>query len=724
MKVKALILLLLSLSLSLSAFHSEDFVLGTYSYLQNGNAFFRENRAQIIREMKALGYNMTIVETNNSDKDLNSLLKDLDAAGIDVVLTDKCWSNDPNDPKHYSVVALATSNYYRFEAEFTDARDVKAGDGQDHRYWYGNSDTVARTGRVYKDPGASYEHAWFASRQRDQKGWLYTDVNYRYKDRKGNTVKLYDEIRFHKTHQEAKADQDSLYLTYRVKLSNFASDLQPESPVLSMEFYGHAGDKHSFGTKQEVRLSQAGSKQSQSPFSYADYQKLGSPTEFFDLHLNISYNDLRQSGLMTDDLDNNPASSAHWWWYVLRHFAPGLYWHGNCDVSLDYIEFEDQIHRDLRLHTAAYRKGINARIQEHLDLPNGHIIKHMYSMDEPFQTQLHSFQLIQGLIDPGKPSLLAASYDIDHREFAQSGKDKYWEFQTLTRAIAQPQDIMPDIYPIRPKVNYDPYAGEYFLQNVLDHQLGRYYRESKNYSQSNGHFYPIVQTFGYWSGQQWYSWTLPPQATQKALLLLPFCYGADGMYHYQLQGAVSSVNNSGYLAPLIGIDSKHIEPVPYSYEIVDELNPRIKRIGKELSNWQWQDATTVMIGKNYPAVDFAATPIRKLRVKQACNGLYEGYIETGIYHNEQGETAIFAVNRRSNYFVYRAKHRHPDYTPLDKYSKAYEEFEAQTLLIYLAKDQHKAQVIDLESGKSYPVKNGKVQIKLAAGEGKLLKIAP
>jgi hypothetical protein len=281
---------------------------------------------------------------------------------------------------------------------------------------------------------------------------------------------------------------------------------------------------------------------------------------------------------------------------------------------------------------------------------------------------------------------------------------------------------MPDIYPIKPAVAYDPYTGENFLQKVLDHKLIKYYRESKEYSLENGKFYPIVQTFGYWNGQRWHSWNVPPQATQKALLLLPFCYGADGMYHYQLQGAIASSNNGGYLAPLVGIDSKRIERVPYIYDVVKELNPRVKNIGLELLNWEWQGATTVMVSKNNPDLDFGTSAIHKLRVEQPCNGIYDGYIETGLYANAKGETAIFAVNRRSNYFVWGLKHRNPDFTALELYDKAFREFEPQTLIIHLDKSLKNAKVMDFESGKTYKARNGKVKIKLAAGEGRLLKI--
>lgn len=718
MKQRILIVLALLLAAnSLAALYSDKFPLGTYSYLQTANTFFAQNRAELIREMQELGYNINIIETNNSEKDLNSLLKDLDMAGIDAVLTDKCYSQDPKDSKHYSIVALATSNYHRFEAEFSGARAVKKGDNLDNRFWYGNSGTIPRTGKVLNDPGASYEHVWYAARGLDKAGWIYTDVNYRFPDRKGNTVKLYDEIRFHKTHVSAKADKDSLYFTYRIKISNIQPDLREDSPLLAMEFYGHSGDKYSFGTKREVLLGDSGS--SQKLFTVGDYKALGQPKEFFDIDLNISYNDLRASGLMTDDLDDNPDTPGHWWWYVLRHFAPGLYWHGTCDVALDYIDFEDQIHRNLRQNSAMYAKGINARLKEHLSLPNGRIIKHIYSMDEPFQTQLDSFDRIQNMISKDNPSLITASYDFRHRHYHQ-GEGKYWDLEELTRQIAKPKTSMPDIYPLQPSISYEPYAGENFLQNVLDHKLVKHYRESREYSLGKGAFYPIVQCFGNWSGDRWYSWIAPPKATQKMLLFFPLCYGANGVYHYQLQGHVSSAKGAGFYAPLVGINSESIQRSPYIYDVVKEINPRVKKLGEELQKWQWKGAATVMENSMYPALSFANTPLKQLRVKQNIGSLYSGYIETGLYQNTKGETALFAVNRRTNYLQTRMGLNRVDYIPLDSYNKAFAEFAPQSLVIHLPKGNKKTVVKDFETGKVYKAKGGKISVPLTAGDAKLL----
>jgi len=722
--MKHYILYLLAFCLiPLHAFHSEPFPLGTYSYLQNDKRFFSEHRAELIAYMQELSFNINIIETTNSDSDLSSLLQALNLAKLDAVLTDKQWSNDPQDPRRFSLVPLATSNYQRFEAEFTDKREVKKGDNLDPKFWYGNSQIIKRTGQVIKDPKASYEHAWQVKREEDKAGWAYTDITMRWPDNTGKTVKLYDEIRFHKRHLEAKSDTDSLYFTYRIKLANLAPDLSDDTPLLSFQLYGYEGGKREFGQKIVAAKSAKGQKEERSYFYLSDFKAMGSPQAYVDLPFAISYNDLRASQIMTDDWDNNPETPGHWWWYVFRHFAPGLYWHGNCDLSLDYIDLEDAIHRDLRQNFAFYKKGINERLKAHRALPGGNVIRFAYGMDEPFQTHLSSFKLIQSMIEEDNPQLCAATYDISHRVFKLDNKDNWWNFPELTRELAQPEIMMPDVYPIQPGILYNPGAGENFYQNVLDHRLLKGYRESQHYaSQDSGRkFYPVVQVFGYWSGSRWWSWVLPPQATQKALLFLPLCYGAQGLYQFQLQGFVDSAD-AGYYAPLIAINSKDIQKVDYIYDVVKEVNPRVLSFGEKLLDWDWLGATTVMPYSNYPKLDYADSGIRKLRVVEACNGSYEGYVETGLYAQASGEYAIYVVNRRSNEFHPKMKYPTPDFVSPEDYPKAYSEFEPQTFKVTFDKNIQHPALLDLESKELYKAKRHSVKIRIPAGEAKLLKV--
>jgi hypothetical protein len=720
--MKHILFMLISLSiLSLSAYHSDPFPLGTYSFLQNDNRYFSEHRDEFISYMKDLGYNINMIQTTNSDRDLGSLLSALDAARLDAVLADKCWSNDPSDSRHFSLVPLSTSNYQRFEAEFSDARDVKTGDNQEPRFWYGNSKVTDRVGRVIVDLDASYQRAWQVNRASDEAGWAFTDINYRWPDPKGNTVKLHDEIRLHKRHLDAKSDTDSLYLNYHVKISNIPEDLALCAPLISFQFYGHLGAKTEFGKKTIAPKDHQGKAMEYTAFTLADYIALGRPKGYFDLPFHISYNDLKASKILTDDWDDNPDTAAHWWWFIFRHFAPGLFWHGNCDLSLDYIDMEDQLHRDLRENYSFYKQGINQRIRAHRALPGGNVIRYLYSLDEPFQTHLSSFNMLQNMIAEDNPPLCSATYDIDHRTFRLEGKDKWWNFPDLTREIAKPRIMMPDVYPIQPEVGYDPVAGENFLQNVLDHKLIKGYRDARDYvsQQQEREFQPIVQAFGYWNGHRWVSWTLPPAATQKALLYLPFCYGVDGIHHYQLQGFVNA-RREGYYAPLLGIDNKTMQRFDYTYDVLKAANPRVLFFGEQLINWDWLGATTVMLNKNYPTLDLSGSGIARLRVKPACNGSYEGYVETALYQNSSDQYAIFAVNRRTNEFHYTRAHRHPDFTAPEDYDSAYSEFAPQTLRIYLDNEHRNYALKNAETGEIYPARRKKIEVEIPAGEALLL----
>ncbi len=718
------ILCLLAICLiPLYAFHSEPFPLGTYSYLHNDNRFYSEHRDEMIAYMQDLGFNINIIQTTNSESDLSSLLQALDRAKIDAVLTDKQWSNDPKDPRRFSVVALSTSNYQRFEAEFTDSREVKKGDNLEPRFWYGNSNVTKRTGRVIQDPQASYEHAWQVKREEDEAGWAYTDINMRWPDRKGNTVKLYDEIRFHKRHLETKSDKDSLYLIYRIKISNLAPNVADNTPLLSFQLYAHLGGKHEFAEKTIATSSVEGKNEERTYFTLADFKALGSPEGYIDLPFTISYNDLRASGIMTDDVDNNPETPAHWWWYIFRHFAPGLYWHGNCDLSLDYIDIEDEIHRDLRQNYAFYKKGINDRLRAHRALDGGNVIRYTYGMDEPFQTHLSSFNLIQSMIEKDNPPLCSATYDVYHREFKLDNKDNWWNFADLSREIAQPKIMMPDIYPIAPGILYEPDAGENFYQNVLDQRLLKGYRESKHYvsQDTERKFYPIVQVFGNWGGSRWRSWILPPGATQKTLLFLPLCYGAHGLYQYQLQGFIDS-SAAGNYAPVTAIDYDENKKIDYIYDVVKEVNHRLLSLGTELLAWDWLGATTAMTYSNYPELDYAGSGIRKLRVVEACNGSYEGYIEAGLYAKDSSDYAIFVVNRRSNEFHPNEKYATPDFVSPEDYPKAYTECDPQTFKVTFDRSIKHPALLDLETEELYKARRRRVKIQIPAGEAKLLKV--
>jgi len=75
--------LLLLLCLNLGAKHSDEFMIGTYSYLSNRFPYLVEHRETLSRYMHEMGYNSNLVETKKDDPDFPALLATLDKHEID-----------------------------------------------------------------------------------------------------------------------------------------------------------------------------------------------------------------------------------------------------------------------------------------------------------------------------------------------------------------------------------------------------------------------------------------------------------------------------------------------------------------------------------------------------------------------------------------------------------------------------------------------------------------
>jgi hypothetical protein len=690
------------------------------------------------------------MDTDNSDNHLADLLEILDNHGLDVFLTDKCWSNDTSNSRHYALVALSTSIYQRFEAEFSDEKAVKPEDINSSVYWYGtqratnNEHLPPRRGKAEADPEASYEHTWRLVPGRDQEGYAYTDITYRWKDQQGMAVKLSDEMRFYNTHQAKSSSTDSLYITLRIKIGDVVPELRSDALLFNFDPSGYPGRPREFDQAVKLGLEKSAAplaKQANSrkapnrlsarkghtgDFTYADYLALGSPKEYFELEYAISYNDMDKGGIFSGDLDFNPNTSDSWWWIVMRGFSPLLYWQGNCELSLDYIDVEDQMHRNVRTRPELYRSGINQRLRDLVRLPHGDIIRYCYTMDEPFQPNMDSYRLMQSLVDPDLPKPITTFYDIMHRRFAMADGKSYYDHIDLARNLIQPQTLMTDIYPVKPNVNFN--SGEpNFLQDVLDHQLLRSYYESKKYVEQDDKrlFYPVVQAFGYWDGVNWLSWMMPPQATQKALLYLPLCYQPDGMVTYRLFGFVHE-DGRGEYAPLIADPKGKADEYPYIWDTVVKANAKAKAYGQLMQSWTWLDASTAMPRKQSTGARVAQTGINQVQVTKSGRGDYKGYIECGYYLDDAGNPAVFAVNRRTDTSLRNKKSQYQANIkiPPQHYESYYAQHQPQTLVVSLRKglmSKYPA-LYDPIDKQLFPGKNTSISVEIAAGESQLLQL--
>lgn len=729
-KTLLVIALICSIGLSAAVVDSEKFPFGVYSLMHNGHKVFGSQRVDIAAKMKLLGYNLTVMETNNSDKDLDGLLAVLQANGVGAVLSDKSWSNDPTDSRHFAMLPLSTSNFQRFEAEFSDETPVKPEDINQSLYWYGsaigsnNQQVPRRSGAFAKDATASYQHAWQCVQNKDKAGFAFTDINYRWKNRKGEAVKFSEEFRFHNTHQLSTKDTDSLYIKYRIKLDKVKAGLGDDAVLFSFRPSGYLGRETDFSTEAKIKHRLGKQQGLQTNFTYGDYKALGMPKGYFELELSIGYNDLRESGIMSDDFDHNPATEGSWWWYYLRGFSPRLYWNDNNDLSLDFVEIEDQIHRNLRVQADFYRKGINKRLRDFLALPHGSIIKYFYPLDEPFQTHLNSFVELSAVMDDDLPPMFTASYDVEHQNFLMGDGKNYFDQVALVRDMAKPRFIAPDMYPLKPGISFSK-GQPSFIQTVLDDKLLKVYQECKDYAlqEEQRRFYPIVQTFGRWNGKQWSSWLLPPKATQKALLYLPFCYGPDGQFSYLLAGILNAKGEGDYAQFLVK-DNGPIDTNTHTWEAVSELNPRLKYYGELIQDWSWLSANTINTDTYNPAAELKAMKLSSMRVQPTGRGEYEGYLQCGYYLDDKANPAIFAVNRRTDYILASAPQQVSTAIPPQDYAKSYAAYEAQTLEINVQSGAFGSFAAVYDPLDSYLVIGDKdmIKVSLAAGEGRMLKL--
>ncbi|MDY0152163.1 MAG: hypothetical protein RBS43_07825, partial [Candidatus Cloacimonas sp.] len=670
MKKQLKLLLLLSimalLALPLLAKHSDEFLLGSYSYLKNGKQVNYANREALCRYMQKLGYNSNIIETDANDPDLSGLLAELDKHGIDAWITDRGWNTSPDSEYRYSSYPLSLSNHLRFEAEFASESDVKKGDAEDNQYWYAARSDVnlTRIGSVSTNPNASYGNVWQANKANDKAGYIFTDLRHRWPNKNGAYVRFGKEFHLYKKNPPSY-EGDYLWVNFNFKLSNVSADLAPEEPLLRFMLAGYELSGGGFASQPKM-LTHKYKDMSlpESLYRVKDYSQLKDTGGFISIQLKVSYADLLAAKLLSADIDGDPATPDSDTQMILVNLNPRLYWYGNCDVQLDYVEIKDQIFHEISTDQATWQKRIVQRMQNIIAQGQGNV-SGFYTFDEPYQGQFASFKLMQNMVKDEGLKILTANYDYQVDNITISPQKRlFYDHEDNFRKVAEPILLAPDIYPITPVTRWNPEADKenqpYFIQNILDNKLIKVYRESKHYSLENKQrqFYPIVQALGYWVNQkgqnQWNSWVQPPTATQKTLLYMPLCFGADGIFHYRLRGFQDTAGLGEYTTLSSRQGTKNY-PLPNedltTYTAVAATNQRVKSYGKIIRNLSWLESYTIGTDKAPTALCPKNTMLNSLQVQKAGNGAYEGYMQCGYYLDSKGLPYYMIVNRRGEYFV-------------------------------------------------------------------------
>lgn len=732
-----LVALCLTFTGTVLAKHSDRFIFGTYSYLKNSFPYFVQYRDSLCSSMEKLGYNSSVIETFGQDEQLGDLLATLDKHGMDAWITDRGWSNDPSSPLRYAVTPLSTSAYYRLEAEFGSEKPVLKGDDRENMFWYAFRDDnrMQRHGNILANKNASHGYVFQAQQNKDKPGYLLTDLRNRWPNANGFYIRVGEEFHIYQKNPPSHAN-DYMWITFRVRVSKVKSGLKADDPLFKVQVAGFERTLEGFGSEEKlVNQKRFDKPQQETLYKYSDYQVQKNNDGFFDLQIKVAYADLIAAKLLTADLDENPATPPSAYLMKVANLNPRLYWFGNCDLEVDYVDIEDQIHHELTSDPEFWSKGISQRLASLVSKGKGNV-SGFYLFDEPYQGNFDSYRILQDILNKNGLRQFTATYDYQYgKVYQDKSTGKSYDHLAAFMNTVHPRVMAPDIYPIKPSMQYNPgktsEEQEWFLQNVLDRKLLPVYDASKKYCQQDKDriFMPIVQVFGHWGGKQWVINACPPPATQKALLYLPLCYGPDGIFQYRMH-SFPAADGSGEYTALCSNPSGNTYLPPQKNETVWKLlvdnNPRIKQYGEIIRGLSWEGADRIMLTNLNNKHLRKLAKIKKIKVKTQHDGLYEGYVQMGVYRDAAKNPWLMVVNRRTNYFD-KSKYQNYSIVPPAELGIACPEAKPQILEITLGfKDKvlrgSQVALYDPVTKTAYTAHKGKIEVPLAAGEGKLLQL--
>lgn len=733
-----LCLLLLMLP-SLYAKYSDEFPYGIYANLRNGDKVDYPSRYATINLMKTLGYNATIMGTQKGDPDLPGLLKDLDNSQIDAWVLDWGWDKDPESDLHYASYPLSASSYFRFEAEFSSEKDVRIGDGMDNQYWYAaqSEKNLYRTGKEDMAPDASYGYVWKAEKEKDQPGHIFTDLRYRWQNRNGFYVRFGSEFLLYQTNPPDYPD-DYIWVKFRFRISNLQPGISSNTPLL--RFYVTGFELYGTGFSSQMKILNHwidNQQRSETIFTVHDYLLNRKGNEFLELELKIPYKDLIDANLLTADVDHNPATPDSREFLRLVNLNPRVYWYGNCDVELDYVEIEDELHHKISHDKNYWQDKILQRMYNVISQGEGNV-KGFYTFDEPYQGQFDSFKLMQEIASQEDIPVFTAVYDFQVTNITLNKEQGiYYDHIDAFSKIAQPQIIAPDIYPLKPDLIWNAPEGEKgkFIQYILDQKLLSVYQDCMEYrdKKEGRKFYPIVQVLGKWTlyqGQeQWVDWIQPTTAAQKVLLYLPLCFKPDGIFHYCLRSYqdIKGYGQRSIAFSRVGMpDYPLLVPDPITWKAVSLSNPRIKAYGVIIRDLNWQNSECIGTSRKKFKKAEKDNPIQYIQVQKQGIGEYEGYIQCTTYLDKEENLWLMIVNRRANFFL-PGIITEPQFVPPEEFDIYFPEAPPQKLLLTFKDSGRKNPYqnyafYDPYDNKFYPYHNGNIEIELPAGEGRLLKL--
>ncbi|MFB3845091.1 MAG: T9SS type A sorting domain-containing protein [Candidatus Cloacimonadaceae bacterium] len=652
----------------------DDFIIGGYTYWRASGGLYS---APVFYDLQNCGYNSAVVNAYAPDNDLSGFLYGLDLHGQDALIIDKAWDPRPSNTSIQGVEGLSLSNFQHYEAEFSSMFDPVPETGREDKYYYCSLQSDRVGGSI--SAAASGGKVWKCDRNLQSAGYAINDLKYRFSNANGNFPYLTEEFFFHNSWDTQINNYMLLndYLDFKVafKLSEYNRDISHPINLLKFEICGRPWvitPNSTYISTSTVTIPHSNSATSeyayetiltQYRYETPDLDIPEQPINYGNkiIRLRVSRQDLMNAGMLL-------YQGGRW---VLSNIYPKIWWFGNSNLLLDYIEVEDNSHQELIANQTQNATKVNNRLDNLQLAATQNNLSRVLSFDEPNQPQFDSYYRVQNMITADNPGMFTAIYDrkndLKKNNNPQSAEDYYQHPKAFIDAT-NPKLLAVDIYPIRPEVAWNPtdVTTEHpFVQVKLDKMLEnyRYYAEQRQ-SHPDMDFVAIVQSFGKWdrrtASPHWSSWLRPPYQTQKMLQYLPLCYGADGIINYRTTAfnktSYTSTDNLDYDYAPVNVDMTLQDPAGFplisktsNYYALNSANSKIKVIGPIMKHLQWQGADCLRIGLNPTELNLQTLLLDDLQINDPNNGIYEGYIQCGAYLNSSNEPSFMLVNRRANY---------------------------------------------------------------------------
>ncbi len=728
--VVSAILTLLIVS-GLFGLYSDDFILGSYTYLRG---YSDETYFQYLSEANYNCLNASII-----DESIQSLYQKSDDYNLDIILHDHIWQ--PGNGA-VGVYYLTSSNNYYYEAEYSEIGETFPGEDLADKFYY-RIHREEGLGDSFQDieNGASNDWVWQCLEGTHDPGVVCDTLFWKWQKLEDDEwVDKHVEKEILLPKQNSLFIMDTLYFEFQLKIDDLSHP--DDTPICDFDFYISTKEGNHY-IQNNLTLNSC------SPFVYDNELSVGE----YNNHdpYNPNYKTFSFYALV-DEIDENLIFDYDSYHPLLRNINFKVYWHGNGNLYLDRFRIYDDIYR--KLEEGIYDNMLITRVASlKTGAPN---LKFLYSKDEPAQPQFDSYRLVEDILDGSQCDSLITAVN---KKGCWYGVDNYFHHE-LFEYISEPEQIMFDMYPCASdtKWNCSPNITVYHIQDRIQNMMF-WYKDIKEEicETENIDFFCIPQTQGVYyvepghfnnPDRHWGSMR-PPSNMQKCLQFLPLCYGADGIVDYKLishynYGSRSEENNEpveGDIDFMFEDSSRDVyhrlalidkygdvnsgTPIRTpQYYAIQEANHEISYLGPIVKSLEWVDAGTIDTNGNYLNSEFEPYYQNLEYISVSGDGFYSGFMECGEFVDTEGDPYFMFVNRRTDY-------SHEDYMSPGGYAVgipkntdiAFYDAEPQEIAFHFTDPMENYYLINQYTGGIYDITNSVSEaISIEPGDGMLLKL--